>query len=181
MLLKGPQLCRLLPQLVSLFVDSGSCKYWLASGSNEFTVHVHDLGSMLGMCALSWHVTISLGCDRLFLLFIYCFFDELNRQKLLCVNAKPCFTPDSWFVHLVIALCSHDGMFSSTVGSLGQSHGFELESSSAWISSFFLLWWNCPGETSAIQLMSALKNQEHNKSNVIALWSVVMIYRRTDE
>lgn len=126
------------------------------------------------------NITISLGCDRLFLLFVYCFFDELNRQKLLCVNAKPCFTPDSWFVRLFIALCSHDGVFSSAVRSLGQSHGFELESSSASISSLFLLWWNCPGETSAIQLKSALKNQEHNKSNLIALWSV-MIYRRTDE
>lgn len=52
MLLKGPQLCRLLP-FVSLFVDSGSCKYWLASGSNEFTVRVHDVGSMFGTCALS--------------------------------------------------------------------------------------------------------------------------------
>lgn len=28
--------------------DVGSCKYWLASGSNEFSIHVHDLSSVLG-------------------------------------------------------------------------------------------------------------------------------------
>lgn len=39
---------------VSLFVGNVSCKYWLASGSNESTVHVHDLGSMLGTCSFSY-------------------------------------------------------------------------------------------------------------------------------
>ena len=38
---------------VSLFVDGSNCKYWLASGSNESTVHVHDLGSILGTCIFS--------------------------------------------------------------------------------------------------------------------------------
>ena len=47
---------------MSIFVDSGSCKYWLASGSNEPTIHVHDLGSMLGTCAFSyqWNSSLSL-------------------------------------------------------------------------------------------------------------------------
>ena len=39
--------------------DSGSCKYWLASGSNESTIHVHDLSSLLGtmcvcVCVFTW-------------------------------------------------------------------------------------------------------------------------------
>ena len=33
---------------VCFFLGSVSCKYWLASGSNESTIHVHDLSNMLG-------------------------------------------------------------------------------------------------------------------------------------
>ena len=33
---------------VFILVENVSCKYWLASGSNESSIHVHDLGSMLG-------------------------------------------------------------------------------------------------------------------------------------
>lgn len=43
--------------------DSGSCKYWLASGSNESTIHVHDLSSLLGticVCVCFYMVTSSL-------------------------------------------------------------------------------------------------------------------------
>ena len=62
---------------MSLFVDSGSCKYWLASGSNESTIHVHDLGSMLGTCAFFFNnVTVHIGFDLLSPLFIYSLFDE---------------------------------------------------------------------------------------------------------
>lgn len=44
--------------------DSGSCKYWLASGSNESTIHVHDLSSFLGTICVSffflcWHRRLS--------------------------------------------------------------------------------------------------------------------------
>ena len=36
-----------------LFSDVGSCKYWLASGSNEFSIHVHDLSSVLGTIVIA--------------------------------------------------------------------------------------------------------------------------------
>ena len=34
--------------LFSIPTDVVSCKHWLASGSNESVIHVHDLNSMLG-------------------------------------------------------------------------------------------------------------------------------------
>ena len=34
--------------LFSIHTDVVSCKHWLASGSNESAIHVHDLNSMLG-------------------------------------------------------------------------------------------------------------------------------------
>ena len=45
--------------------DSGSCKYWLASGSNESTIHVHDLSSLLGtmcLCVCFYMVRSSSFC-----------------------------------------------------------------------------------------------------------------------